>query len=127
IRSENHKNQRRAPSLPGARLASMKSMLAEHARPTSAASASASAAAADADAYHRNERGLRAIVVVRGPATPIGIGAGLRIFGLPAMAFAVATFLFSLIAGPLPVRSRRIVGPLLSEPVVFTPVDFGPS
>jgi hypothetical protein len=70
------------------------------------------------------------IEVDRSPAPPIGAAVGLRIFGVTALAFAVATFLLSLIVGPLPVRSRRIVGPLLSEPVVFTvpvPVTLGPS
>src|SRR5262245_55508164 len=70
------------------------------------------------------------IDVPRSPTPPMCAVAGLRIFGVTALAFAVATFLFSLIAGPLLVRSRRIVGPLLSEPVVFTvpvPVTLGPS
>src|SRR5262245_51879032 len=70
------------------------------------------------------------IEVDRSPSPPICSSVGLRIFGVTALAFAVATFLLSLIAGPLPVRSRRIVGPLLSEPLVFTvpvPVTLGPS
>src|SRR5262245_66032323 len=68
------------------------------------------------------------IEVDRSPAPPIGAAVGLRIFGVTALAFAVATFLLSLIVGPLPVRSRRIVGPLLSDSVVFAvhvPYIFG--
>ena len=70
------------------------------------------------------------IEVDRSPTPPIGGVAGLRIFGVTALAFAVATFLFRRIPGPSPVRPRRIVGPLVSEPVVFTvpvPVTLGPS
>src|SRR5262245_38509571 len=71
-----------------------------------------------------------AIVVARGPAPPIGAVAGLMVFGLTTLAFAVATFLFRRSCGLSPTRPRGIVGPLLPEPVVLpplsVPVDFGP-